>query len=95
MPEVDELQGGADAVALGEAERVGVSVKVQQQSADRIGTAAGVIHQLAEVLIAGFHHVLAEGGKQAVERFKRKIERPDGFAFEPLHQFAVRSVAGS
>ena len=27
-----------------------------------------------------------------VEGLERKIERPDGFALEPLHQFAVRSL---
>ena len=94
LPEVDELQGGADAVALGEAERVGMTIEVQQQSADRIGTAAGIIHQLAKVLIAGFHYVLAEGGKQVVEGLERKIERPHSLALEPLHQFAVRGLAG-
>ena len=29
-----------------------------------------------------------------VERLERKIKRPDGFALEPLHQFAVRGLPG-
>ena len=93
LPEVDELESGADAVALRQAERVGVAVEVQEQTADGVGAAAGIVHQLAEVLVAGFHYVLAEGGEQVVERLKRQLERPDGFVCQPPHQLGMRDFA--
>jgi len=60
LPKVDELQRGADAVALGDADFVGLSVQVQHNAPDRIGGTAAVVNQVAKILISGFDNILTE-----------------------------------
>ena len=63
MPKIDELQGSANAVALGDVVGVGGAVKLEDDAPDGVGGAARVVNQLGEVLVARFFGVLLEGGE--------------------------------
>jgi hypothetical protein len=68
LPKIDELQGGADRVALAQ-RRIALHAKqVQHQPAHRVGRAPAVVLQLRPVGIAlaipGASHVLLEGREQ-------------------------------
>ena len=52
LPEVDELQRGADGVRRAQRRGVVDAVEVQQQAADRVGRAAAVVEQLGAVGVA-------------------------------------------
>ena len=94
MPKVDELQGGANAVALGDVIGVGGAVEMEHDAPDGVGGTAGVVNQFGEVLIARFFGVLLKGGKEVVKGFERQRKRGDGFAVQPLHQRGVRGLVG-
>ena len=78
LPEVDQLQRGADRVAALLRCAVVDAIKVQQQAADRIGTAPAVVQQFGPVGIAGgvaaLVHVLFEGGQQVGQGAQRQLE---------------------
>ncbi len=65
LPEVDELQRGADGVAFRQRLLTAHAVQVQQQPAHGVGGAAAVVQQLGlggiALGVAGFLHVLHEG----------------------------------
>jgi hypothetical protein len=67
LPEIDQLQGGADAVRLCQMFRFGPPKQVQHQTADRVGRTAAVVEQFRVIGIARFDHVLREGIKQVTE----------------------------
>ena len=85
LPKVDELQRGADTVTLGDADFVGLSVKVQHNASDWIGGTAAVVDQVAKILITGFDNILTECGQKIVKRLQRQLERSDGFTLQTLH----------
>ena len=67
LPEIRELQAGADVV--GEHVQLLVAHAVQQQDEppDRIRAAAAIIEHLGEIRVAALDHVLLEGGEQIGE----------------------------
>ena len=79
LPEVDQLQGGADGVAFFQRLRAGHAIQVQQQTAHGVGGAAAIVQQLGAVGVAlgvaGFLHVLDEGAEQVVEQRHRQRVR--------------------
>ncbi len=72
LPEVDELQGGADGVALRQGLGIRHAIQVQQQPPHGVGRAAAVVEQGGAVgvggAVAGFLGVLHEGAEQVVEQ---------------------------
>jgi hypothetical protein len=80
LPEVDELQRGADGVAFGQGRGCAHAVQVQQQAAHRVGRAPAVVQQRGLVGVGGagvgHAHVLLEGGEQIEQRRLGQLERP-------------------
>ncbi|MCY1370728.1 hypothetical protein D9M69_578330 [compost metagenome] len=67
LPEVHQLQAGADRVGLAHVLRIGGFEQVQHQPAHRIGRTGAVIGQGGVVFVAFDADVLLEGGQQVVE----------------------------
>jgi hypothetical protein len=78
LPEVRELERGADVVGARLALGVGVAEEVQHEVADRVRGVHAVVHELVERREAGEAHVHAERGEQPLKRLDRDRERPHG-----------------
>ncbi len=78
LQEIDDLQRGTDGIRHADVARRSLAVEVQQQAADRIGRAAAIIHDFAEIGVAGLGHVLAEGVEQVIEGLQRQLMLADG-----------------
>ena len=86
LPEVDQLQGGADLVTLRKRMGVHHAVEVQQQAPHRVGRAAAIVQKRVfrgETLAGGGHaHVLLEGIEQLLQQVRGELEfthhRPQG-----------------
>ena len=66
LPEVGELQGGADRVGAGQEVAAADAVEMEQQAADRVRRAPAVIEQQRAVGVARDRDVLDEGIEQRV-----------------------------
>ena len=78
LPEIDQLQAGADGVGLFQVLRAGGVEQMQHQPADRIGRARAVVQQRGVILVARDGDVLFEGRQQVVERRDRQLVARDG-----------------
>ena len=78
LPEVDELQRGADGVALAQGLLLRHAIQVQQQAAHGVGRAAAVVQQGGHIGVGGavarHRHVLYEGAEQIVQRLRGQAE---------------------
>ena len=77
LPEVDELQAGADPVGHGQVFGGVGAVEVQHQPAHRVGRAAAVVRKLGKICVAGLAHILAEGVEQVAKEPDRQLELAD------------------
>ena len=68
LPEVDELQSGADRVARAEVRRRLRAVEAQHQPADRVGGTTAVVEQVFERRVARRQDVLPERGQEVAEQ---------------------------
>ena len=79
LPEVDELQRGANVVALRQQRGLGDAIQVQQQPPHGVGRQAAVVQQLGVVGVAlaagGAVHVLLKGAQQVVQQVQRQLVR--------------------
>ena len=80
LPEVDELECGADFVGEGLAVGVAVAAHVEDDSSDGVGGFGAVVEELVEGLIAGEGLVLFEGLDEIVEGFDGDVVALDGLA---------------
>ena len=71
MPEIGELQGGADIVAHAEALVVGKSVEKQDEPPNRVCAPSAVVEQLGKICVALFYDVLGERAYQVAEKAVR------------------------
>ncbi len=78
LPEVDELQGGADFVAELLAEFVAVAAHVEDESANGVGASGAVIDELRKIGVAGDVLVLFEGADKIGERLHGDVVSGDG-----------------
>ena len=78
LPEVGQLQGGADFVGELGAHLVAVTADHQHQPAHGVRRVARVLHGLVPCVVAGLHLVLAEGMQQIVEETARQVAGDDG-----------------
>ena len=73
LPEVDELQGRANGIALRQGPGGVHAIKVQQQAADGVGRVAAIVQQLGRVGVGGLRgchaHVLLKGTKQVGQKW--------------------------
>jgi len=76
LPEVGELQPGADGIARGAVRIVVAPVQREQQAPDRVRGTARVVAQRRERRIAVHGHVLRERGQEIGERGGRQRRRP-------------------
>ncbi len=81
LPEIDQLQGGADLVTLGQRCSVVDAIQVQQQASDRIGRQPAVVVQFGIGLVAarsgGIAHILLERVEQICQQWGRQVETGD------------------
>ena len=74
LPEVGELEGGADGVGkLGEL-LFAMAVEKEYQAANRVGTAAAVVEDGGEVLVAALDDVLFEGAEEIEKEGVGQVE---------------------
>ena len=65
----------AKAVGAGQVARVAVLEQRHEQTSHRIGRASAIVHDFAEICIAGLADVLAESRKQVAQRLQRQPMR--------------------
>ena len=94
LPEIDQLQAGADGVGLFQVLRAGGVEQMQHQPADRIGRARAVVQQRGVILVARDGDVLFEGRQQVVERRDRQLVARDGGRQRPEDP-RQRRIAGA
>ena len=81
LPEVDQLQGRADSIALRLRRCVADAIQMKQQPADRVGAAPAIVKQFPAACIAravaAADHVLFKSRQQVPQRPLRQHEVAD------------------
>ena len=73
LPEVGQLQRGADLIGQLAAALVVAAAQIQHQAADGIGRVAAVAEQIVECFVASCGLILAESDQQIAERIDREF----------------------
>ena len=77
LPEIGELQAGADRIGL-RARRVVIDpVEVKQQTSDRVRRTRAIVADLGEIGVARLDDILPERGQQRAQRSERQRVRAD------------------
>jgi RNase P/RNase MRP subunit p29 len=102
LPEIDQLQRGANLVAFAQRQFIGHAVQVQQQAPDRVGRTGAVVKQLGVSLVAalpaGEMHVLFKRVKQVGQKVQGQLMRVHHLAQRLKHRLpacAHRQPAGA
>ena len=74
MPEVGQLQCGADRIRHAIGIGIGAPGQPQHEPADGVGRAAAVVQHVVPPLVARRDHILTKGAEQIVEERQRQIE---------------------
>ena len=95
LPEVGQLQRGAQRVRRSIERVVAVAGDAQHETADRIGRSTAVIQHVAPRGVAGRHGILTERAHEIVEQRDGQVERPDRVADRGQNRSSRSVVPGS
>ncbi len=90
LPEIRELQPGAD--VIGEKVQLFLAMTVQQQDqpADRVRAATAIVEHLRKIRVAPLDHVLLERGEQVGEKTRRKVKLANRFVQRDENEMKAR-----